>query len=317
MPEVVRRFRHFLLYGTLSAMTFNAVFPPIATPYADGAVNASGITSNVEKLIRAGVGGVVALGSNGEAPLLDDDEADRVVAAAREAVPSTRLLIVGTGRESTRATIAACRRAASLGGDAVLVRTPSFFKPRMTPDALLAHYTAVADASPIPVLLYNFAALTGVNVTVDTVAALATHANIAGIKDSGTDTSQVAAFVAAGGPQFSVLSGNAPTFYPSLCVGAVGGILAVAGVIPELCVRLYEVARAGRHGEARDLQRQITPLGALVTTVGGVPGLKAAMDLAGFTGGEPRMPLRPAPPDVVEKIRGELARLRTAATVSQ
>ncbi len=313
MPEAVRRFRHFLLYGTLTGMNFNAVFPPIATPFRDGAVDRPAIVSNIDKLIRAGVGGVVALGSNGEAPLIDEDEGDQVIAAAREAVPATRVLIAGAGRESTKATIAACRRAGALGADAVLVRTPSFFKARMTPDALLAHYTAVADGSPIPVLLYNFFAVTGVNVTADTVAKLSTHPNIAGIKDSGTDTSQVAAFVAAAGPDFAVISGNAPTFYPSLCVGAVGGILAVAGVIPELCVRLHRLATSGHHAEARDLQRLITPMGALVTTIGGVPGLKAAMDLAGFTGGEPRMPLRPAPPDTIETIRAELARLRAAA----
>ncbi len=285
----------------------------MATPFADGAVDATAIRSNIRKWIDAGVGGVVALGSNGEAPLLDEDEADRVITAAREAIPSTRLLIAGTGRESTRATIAACRRAASLGADAVLVRTPSFFKARMTPDALVAHYTAVADACPVPVLIYNFAAMTGINVTVETVATLSAHPNIAGIKESGTDTSQVAAFVGGGGPGFAVISGNAPTFYPSLCVGAVGGILAVAGVVPELCVRLLDLATSGHHDEARELQRRITPIAALVTTIGGVPGLKAAMDLTGFSGGEPRMPLRPAPPDVVEKIRAELSRVRAAA----
>ncbi len=299
-------------------MNFAAIFPPMATPFRDGAVNAPAIAANISKWIQAGVGGVVALGSNGEAPLLDDDEGDRVIAAAREAVPAGRLLIAGTGRESTQATIAASRRAAALGADAVLVRTPSFFKARMTPEALVAHYTALADASPIPVLIYNFAAVTGINVTVDTVATLAAHPNIAGIKESGTDTSQVAAFVAAGRPGFSVISGNAPTFYPSLCVGAVGGILAVAGVIPDLCVRLLELTAAGRHGDARELQRRITPIGALVTSIGGVPALKAAMDLAGYTGGEPRMPLRPAPPEIVDKIRAELSRVRAApAAVSQ
>lgn len=298
-------------------MNLNAVFPPVATPFRDGAVDRSAIVSNIQKLVRAGVGGVVALGSNGEAPLIDEDEGDQVIAAAREAVPPARALIAGTGRESTRATIAACRRAASLGADAVLVRTPSFFKARMTADALIAHYSAVADGSPIPVLLYHFFAVTGVNVTPDTVAKLAAHPNIAGIKDSGTDTAQVAAFVAAGGPGFAVISGNAPTFYPSLCVGAVGGILAVAGVIPEHCVRLHQLAIAGRHDEARHLQRHITTLGLLVTTIGGVPGLKAAMDLAGYTGGAPRMPLLPAPPEIVGKIRAELARLGAAAAVTQ
>jgi 4-hydroxy-2-oxoglutarate aldolase len=296
-------------------MNFNAIFPPMATPLVDDAVDTRGIASNIEKWVRAGVGGVVALGSNGEAPLLDDDESDRVVAAARDALPAGKLLIAGTGRESTRAAIAASRRAASLGADAVLVRTPSYFKARMTTDVLVAHYTAVADACPVPVLVYNVPAVTGLSVTVDAVARLSQHPNIPGMKESGTDTGQVAAFVSAGRPGFSVIAGTAPTFYPSLCVGAVGGILAVACVVPDLCVRLLDLVIAGRHAEARDVQKQITPIATLVTTAGGVPALKAAMDIAGFTGGSPRRPLLPASSETVNGIRAELSRVRGAATV--
>ena len=127
----------------------------MATPFADGEVDVHAIEKNVRRWAAAGVGGVVALGSNGEAPLLDEDESDRVIGAARAALPAGLVLIAGTGRESTRGTVAATRRAAALGADFALVRTPSYYKARMTPDALVAHYTAVADASPVPVLLYN------------------------------------------------------------------------------------------------------------------------------------------------------------------
>ena len=278
----------------------------MATPFRSGDVDAAAIRSNVARWLRAGCGGVVALGSNGEAPLLDEDESDRVIAAAREAVPSDRTLVAGTGRESTRATISASRRAASLGADAVLVRTPSYFKGRMTHDALVAHYTAVADACDVPVLLYNYPAVTGVNLSVDTVAALARHENVAGIKETGSDTAQVAAFVEAAGGDFRVIAGSAPTFYPSLCVGASGGILAVACVVPELCVQLFDHFRAGRHEAARDLQRRIAPLAKLVTTTHGVPGLKAALDMAGYVGGEPREPLLPVNAAVIEAIRTEM-----------
>jgi 4-hydroxy-2-oxoglutarate aldolase len=252
---------------------------------------------------------VVALGTNGEAPLLDEDESDRVVAAARDAVPAARTLIAGTGRESTRATIAASRRAASLGADAVLVRTPFYYRGRMTAEALVRHYTAVADAVDVPVLLYNYPAVTGVNLLPETVARLAEHPNIAGIKETGTDTAQIAAFVDIVPRSFAVIAGSAPAFYPSLCVGAVGGILALACVLPELCVRILEHATAGRHADARALQREATPLARLVTTTFGVPGLKAAMDLAGYIGGDPRPPLGPVPPAAVEQIRAELTRL--------
>jgi 4-hydroxy-2-oxoglutarate aldolase len=293
-------------------MNFAAVFPPMATPFRNGEIDASSILFNVERWMRAGAGGVVALGSNGEAPLLGEDESDRVIAAAREGVPRDKTLIAGTGREATRATIDATKRAASLGADAVLVRTPSYFKGRMTPDAFVRHYTAVADASPVPVLLYNFTAVTGVNLTVDTVARLAQHPNIAGIKESGSDMAQLAAFVDATPRSFSVVAGSAPTFFAALTLGAVGGILAAACVVPELCVRIHELVKAGQYDEGRELQKRLTPLARLVTTAHGVPGLKAAMDLAGFKGGEPRMPLTAAPAEAVEQIRAELAHLREA-----
>jgi 4-hydroxy-2-oxoglutarate aldolase len=289
----------------------HAVFPPMATPFAGGDVDAAGITRNVQRWGRTGVGGIVALGSNGEAPLLDDEESDRVVGAARAALPADGWLIAGTGRESTPGTVAASKRAAALGANAVLVRTPSYFKGRMTRDALVRHYTAVADASPVPVLLYNYPAVTGINLPVDAVARLSEHPNIVGVKETGSDTAQVGAFVDAARPTFAVLAGSAPTFYPSLCMGARGAILAAACVVPEICVALFEHVRAGRHPEARSLQALITPLAQLVTTGHGVPGLKAAMDLAGYTGGDPRGPLQPAPPDAIEQIRSELQRVRS------
>jgi 4-hydroxy-2-oxoglutarate aldolase len=283
----------------------------MATPFAGGDVDVAGITRNVQQLSRTGVGGIVALGSNGEAPLLDDDESDRVIGAARDALQTDGWLIAGTGRESTPGTIAASQRAARLGANAVLVRTPSYYKGRMTRDALVRHYTAVADASPVPVLLYNYPAVTGINLPVDAVARLSEHANIIGVKETGSDTAQMGAFVGAAQGTFAVLAGSVPTFYPSLCMGARGAILAAACIVPEVCVALFEHFRGGRHAEARSLQALLTPLAQLVTTGHGVPGLKAAMDLAGYTGGNPRGPLQPAPPDAVEQIRLELQRVRS------
>jgi len=285
----------------------------MATPFVDGDVDEPAIVSNIRRWIQAGVGGVVALGSNGEAPLIDEHESDRVIGAARNAVPRDKLLIAGTGRESTRATIDATRRAAALGADAALVRTPSYFKGRMTPDAFVLHYRAVADASPIPIVLYNYPAVTGVNLTPETVARLAEHPNIVGIKETGTDAAQLSAFVDATPARFSVIAGTAPTFFAALAVGAVGGILAAACVVPEVCITLYELASGGRAAEARALQRRLTPLAKMVTTTYGVPGLKAAMDLNGYRGGAPRLPLSPAPAEAIEHIRAELARLRESS----
>ena len=241
--------------------------------------------------MATGLSGVLALGSNGEATSLDEAESDHVLAAVRDAVPRSRLLIAGTGRESTRATIDACRRAGALGADLVLVRPPSYFKNQMTNDALIAHFRQVADASPVPILLYNLPA-TGVTLTMPVVSAMAQHPNVAGMKETSPELERLGQFTGIG-ERFHVLSGWAPVIYPAISIGAAGGILAVANVLPEECVTLYKLASEHRHGEALMLQRTITPLARLVSSVHGVPGLKHALDLAGYAGGEPRSPLRP------------------------
>ena len=284
-------------------MNLSGVYPPIATPFKDDEVDYAGLKHNVDRWMRTGLRGLLALGSNGEAAFVDDDEAERIVATVREGVPRDRVLLVGTGRQSTRATITATTRAAKAGADAVLVLTPFYFKSQMTPEALADHYRAVADASPVPVLLYNFTNVTGINMTPDAVAALSAHPNIVGLKDSNGDIGQVAGVVARVPPDFTVLVGSAATLHPAIVVGASGGIVAVANVVPEVCVRLFDLARAGQHDEARALQRRLTPLANAVTAGYGIAGLKVAMDIAGYAGGEVRRPLRPAKPEAREVLQ--------------
>jgi len=288
-------------------MKLTGVFAPVPTPFdEDGALDTARLRAALARLVARPLSGLVLLGSNGEAVLLDELEADRVVVAARETVPADRRFIVGAGRESTQATVRAVRRAADLGADAVLVRTPGFFKAQMTTEAFIRHYRAVADASPVPVLLYNFTALTGVNLLPAAVSQLATHPNIIGMKESGNDLVHINDLVAGTPKTFQVLAGTTSTFYSALGVGCVGGILAPANVVPDACVQLFQLFEAGRRDEALALQRRLMPLTRLLGQQS-VPGLKAAMKLVGCDVGVPRAPLMPVSDAVVAALREALA----------
>jgi 4-hydroxy-2-oxoglutarate aldolase len=286
---------------------FTGIFTPIVTPFlSDDTLDEQGLRSNVVRWMATPLTGLVVLGSNGEAPQLDEDETDRVIDIVRAEMPRNRPMIVGTGRESTRATIATTRRAASAGADAALVRTPAFFKAQMTTDVFVRHYVEVADASPIPVLLYNVTMYTGVNLLPDAVARLGTHPNIVGMKESGSDLAQIADFIARTPDDFSVLAGSAATVFAALCVGCDGAILALAQLAPEACVLLQALVREGRLNEARELQSRLIPLARTIGGQHGVPALKAALNLMGYAGGAPRPPLRPVAPQVVDTLRTQL-----------
>lgn len=289
---------------------FTGIFTPIATPFrTDDTIDEPALARNVERWMTTPLTGLVVLGSNGEAAQLDDDEADRVVEIVREHVPADRPLIAGTGRESTKATIAATARAAAAGVDGVLARTPSFFKAQMTAEVFVRHYTEVADASPIPVLLYNVSMFTGVNMQVEAVERLSAHPNIVGMKESGSDIAYISELVTRTPDDFTVLAGSATTFFHALCAGCDGGILALASLLPEACVRMHALVGEQRLAEARVLQHWLTPLAKSVGSTYGIPGLKAALDLLGYAGGVPRPPLRPAPPDVIQAIGRQLEAL--------
>jgi 4-hydroxy-2-oxoglutarate aldolase len=298
-------------------MQLSGIFPPIPTPFTkDDELDARALRDNASRWMSTGLAGIVTLGTNGESAYVDEDEAERVVAVVRELVPRQKLLIAGTGRDSTRGTIAATKRAASAGADAALVRAPSFYRNQMNAAAFVRHYRALADASPVPILLYNFPAGFGVDIPAGAIEQLASHPNILGVKQSGGDLGKIADDVAMArslSKPFHVMCGAAPILHAAILAGAAGGILAVASVVPELCVELYECARAGRHDEARELQRRLTPLAKSVTSGFGVPGLKAALDLVGYVGGAPRSPLAPASPEVRATIRGQLQELGVAA----
>jgi len=284
------------------------ILPPLVTPFrSDGALDTAGFEANLEIYATQDLGGVLVLGSNGEAASLDEAEKLSLVRIAR-ARTGSRPLLVGTGLESTRATIALTRKAADLGADAALVLTPSYYKSQMTPAALRAHFEAVADASPIPILLYSVPAFTGLTFPVGLAAEMARHPLVRGMKESSGDVGLLGRIVASVPPGFGVLCGNGPVLYPALCVGAAGGILAVACCAPRPAAALYQAHVEGDHARARRLQEAITPLAVAVTVTYGVAGLKAAMDLAGFRGGFVRSPLQPLATEAREPLRGLLER---------
>jgi 4-hydroxy-2-oxoglutarate aldolase len=294
----------------MSSKSFTGIFTPIVTPFTtDDTIDEGALRRNVDRWMQTPLTGLVVLGSNGEAAQLDDVEADRVVEIVRERVPAGRPLIAGSGRESTKATIAATARAAAAGVDAVLVRTPSFFKSQMSAEVFVRHYTEVADASPVPVLLYNVTMFTGVTLQVEAVERLAAHPNIVGMKESGGDISYISELVTRTPDDFTVLAGSATTFFHALCAGCDGAILALAALLPDTCVRMQALVRDDRLAEARALQHWIMPLARSVGGTYGVAGLKAALDLTGYNGGLPRPPLRPAPKQVVDTISGQLGEL--------
>lgn len=286
---------------------FEGVSVPVLTPFRGDEVAHERLAANLARLNEYPLAGYVMLGSTGEFPLLSESEKERIIATAREHTPRSRLLIAGTGGEATAPAIRLTKRAAELGADAAIVITPSYYKSQMKPPALIRHYRAIADASPVPLLLYNFPANTGINLEPDTVARLAEHPNIRGIKDSSGNVPQAAEIMRQTPKSFQVLVGSPVAFLPALVIGAAGGILAVANVAPRECCEIWSLAQAGRWAEAREVASRISPLATGIGARYGIGGLKAALDLLGYYGGPTRGPLPVPDGDAVEEIKEILA----------
>lgn len=290
------------------SISLAGVFPPIATPFDErGDLHLEALVTNLQRLNEYDLTGYVVLGSNGEAVFLSDEEKQRVWETARRAIPPDKLMIAGTGCESTRQTIELCKRAADAGADAVMVVTPHYYKPKMTPQSLLRHYEAVADASPVPVILYTVPKFTGVDLDAPTVARLSEHPNIIGIKDTSGNLAKMTDIVRLAAPDFQLLAGSASFFLPGLAIGAVGGVLALANIAPRQCIELYRLFKRGELDRAAELQRWMLPVNAAVTARFGIAGLKAAMDMLGYYGGPVRLPLLELSAEEQEVLRSILA----------
>ncbi len=294
-------------------LDLKGIIPPLVTPFDEtGAVRYDSFERNFDKYFEAGIQGFLVLGSNGEAVYLEHSEKLKLIEAARKRVPSAMMLLAGTGVESTQATIQLTREAADHGVDAVLVKNPSFYKSQMTFDVYHAHYTAVADASPVPVVLYNVPVFTGIPMEARLVIELAKHPNIVGLKESSGDVRLISEVVwNTAKEKFAVLAGAAPVLFPNMMSGARGGIVALACVAPKAGLALYAAWSKGDYRKASEIQRVIAPAAAAVTAKHGIAGLKAAMVLEGFDPGLPRRPLLPANPARVEDLQQIFRRMNS------
>ncbi len=288
------------------------IFPPIPTPFdADGGIDLPALAENLDWWSRFDLAGIVVLGSNGEAILLDEAEKLRLIEAARAGTPEDRAVIAGTGLQSTRATIALTRAAAAAGADFALVLSPSYYKGLMTDVVLERHFRTVADASPIPVVLYNVPACTGIDLSVELIVDLAGHGNIAGLKDSSGNVVKLGRVRGEANGGFRILAGSADFLLPALSVGAVGGVLALANIAPAECADIHRLFAEKDVDAARALQVRMIPPNAAVTRRWGVPGLKAAMEMLGLRGGPVRPPLLP----LGDEQRGELRSILIEAQI--
>jgi len=295
-------------------VNFSGVFAALTTPFVhDGSVSLPDLKHNVHRYNQTDLAGYVALGSTGEAVLLTRAEMDGILATVKESAAKGKKLLAGAGAESTAETIERTKRAAEFGYDAVLVKTPYYYKPAYKPEVLIAHYRRVADESPIPVMLYSIPQFTGIALGSAEVAALAEHPNIIGIKDSSGNVQGVAEIVAATPPAFQILVGSAASVYPSMAIGARGAILALACALPEKCVALFELFRQGHHEKARELQSTLVRASKLIVSELSIAGVKYAMDQRGYRGGIPRSPLLPLHHEQKKRLTEFLATLELAA----
>jgi 4-hydroxy-2-oxoglutarate aldolase len=284
------------------------IFPPIPTPFVDGELSTEMLRANIDKWNSTDLAGYVVMGSNGESVFLTFNEKLRLTESVKKFAAPDKIIIAGTGSDSYKDTIELSNRAAEAGADYVLVLTPSYYTNQMDSLAILIYFERVADEVKIPIIIYNVPKFTGVNIQPETVAKLSEHENIVGIKNSSEDIEHLEKINRLTPNDFSVLVGTASVLYPAFKAGAVGGIVALANIAPNECIEVLQKFIEGNLTEAESLQARLVEPNKAVTAKYGVPGLKAAMDMLGYFGGEPRIPLSKLPPDDTEELKNILIR---------
>ena len=279
-------------------------YAPITTPFgAEGEVAYDRLAENVAKWAKTALTGLVVLGSNGEGVYLTEAERKKVLETVRAVLPQEKVMVVGTGCESTYATARQNEVAAQVGADAVLIITPNYYRSKMDGPAMVRHYTALADTSALPVFIYNMPGNTGIDLSAETILEIAQHPNVIGVKDSSGNVVKMGTVIASAPAHFKVYAGSASFLYPAVALGAVGGVMALGNIAPDLCARLYQASAAGQHEVARDLQLKVIPLNTAVTAGFGIAALKQGLDWIGYYGGPVRSPLCPLNATQTAKLR--------------
>ena len=293
-------------------MKLHGIFPPIATPFNhNGELYKAKVQHNVDKWNRTSLAGYVVCGSTGESVMLTADEKILMWEWVAESAAPGKLLIAGTGVESVQETVALTNRSADLGYVAAMVRTPHYYKNLLNRnDAQMLYFRSVADRTKIPLMIYNWPQATGIDISPEAVVALSEHPNIIAIKESSGSLEKVMQMIREVKPGFQVLVGSAPTLWPSLQAGAVGAVLAFANAAPYATITIWEAHRTREAEAGKDWQGRIARAAQLVTTKHGIPGLKYAMDLNGYYGGAPRLPLVPPTLEAQREIAAAFAEIK-------
>jgi 4-hydroxy-2-oxoglutarate aldolase len=267
----------------------SGIFAPITTPFVKEEVSLENLKLNMHRYNKSPLNGFFALGSNGESKSLSEDEKLKILEIVLHERADHQLVMAGTGYESTRQTITFSKKVAQMGADFVSIVTPSYFKKRLTDEALIAYYTDVADAISIPVLAYNAPGFTGMTLSANVVEKISQHPNIAGMKD--TSTGNMSAYLDVCSDDFDILAGTISTLFTAMLLGSSGGVVSLANAFPEPCCKLYEKFVCGDVESARQLHYKLFRLNRSVSGSFGVAGVKYAMQIGGYYGGDPRLPL--------------------------
>jgi 4-hydroxy-2-oxoglutarate aldolase len=284
----------------------SGVFAPITTPFnEEGKLLLDPLASNIRKLNESRLRGYFVLGTNGEFESLTEAERRKILETVIEVSAKDKVIMAGTGRESTEQSITDTKEAGRMGIHFASLIAPSFFAKKMTDQVLSRHFRLIADVSPVPVLLYNNPEVAVVTFSTGLIGEVSKHPNIVGMKDSSKGN--FASYVLAAGPDFNILAGSANFLFEALVMGGVGGVLSIANFAPDICCRVYDLWKAGKLEEARKEQYRLMTLNQKVSGKFGIAGVKAAMDMAGFYGGPPRSPLLPLTPDERRKLHEDLS----------